>query len=76
MRILERIGARNDFGKAMVLRAALRQRARDTATTRRLLGEAHAIFQALDTHDELARVEAALSALHNGSQIRTLVDES
>jgi tetratricopeptide (TPR) repeat protein len=76
MRILERIGARNDFGKAMVLRASLRQRARDTTAARRLLGEAQAIFQALDTRDELARVKVALSALDNGLEIRTLVDGS
>lgn len=74
MRILKRIGARNDLGKAMVLRAALRQRVRDNAAARQLLDKAHAIFQALDTHDELARVEVALSELDSGSQIRSLAD--
>ena len=42
MKILERIGARNDLARAMVTRAALRQAAGDVATARALLDEAHA----------------------------------
>jgi hypothetical protein len=58
----------------MLLRAALRQRTRDGATARQLLHGAHAIFHALETYDELARADAALSALEGGAQIRTLAD--
>jgi class 3 adenylate cyclase/tetratricopeptide (TPR) repeat protein len=63
MRILEQVGARNDLAKAMVTRAALRQGARDLGTARQLLDQAYAIFQALGTLDEPARVDAALAAL-------------
>jgi class 3 adenylate cyclase/tetratricopeptide (TPR) repeat protein len=61
--ILERIDARNDLAKAMVTEAVLRQRNGDTATARRLLERAHAIFSVLSTRDELARVSRALAAL-------------
>jgi class 3 adenylate cyclase/tetratricopeptide (TPR) repeat protein len=72
MRILERASARNDLAKAMVTRAALRQGGGDVATARRLLEEASAIFRAVGTLNEPARVEAALAALDRGSQIRLL----
>jgi class 3 adenylate cyclase/tetratricopeptide (TPR) repeat protein len=71
-RIFERVGARNDLAKAMVTRSALRQRAGDVPTARRLLEQACAIFHALGTVDEPARVEAALSALDRGSPIPLL----
>jgi len=67
--ILGRIGARNDLARAMVTRAALRQAAGDVATARQLLGQAHAIFDALGTLDEPARVEAACAALDRGAPI-------
>jgi tetratricopeptide (TPR) repeat protein len=63
MDILERIGARNDLGRAIVTRAGLRHAAGDLATARDLLGRARAIFQQLGTLDEIARVEAAYAAL-------------
>ena len=74
MRIFEHVGARNDFAKAMLTRAALHQRAENTATARQLLHRAEAIFEALDTRDEPSRVEAALAALDSGSPIRLLAD--
>ncbi len=67
--ILARIGARNDLARAMVTHAALRQAAGDIASARRLLGQAHAIFHALGTLDEPARVEAARAALDRGAPI-------
>jgi class 3 adenylate cyclase/tetratricopeptide (TPR) repeat protein len=62
MRISEKIGARNDLARAIVTRAALRQRAGDAATARQLLMQADAIFGALGTLDEPARIAAALDA--------------
>ena len=70
--ILERIGARNDLARAMVTRAALRQTAGDVATARKLLDQADAIFRALGTLDEPARVEAVRAALDRGAPIRLL----
>jgi class 3 adenylate cyclase/tetratricopeptide (TPR) repeat protein len=75
MRILERVGARNDLARAMVTRAALRQGALDVASARRLLNEASSIFRVLGTLDEPARVEAALAALDRGSQIALLASK-
>jgi class 3 adenylate cyclase/tetratricopeptide (TPR) repeat protein len=72
IRIVERVGARNDLAKAMVTRAALRQGAGDVATARRLLDRAYAIFQTLGTLDEPARVEAALAALDRGAPVPLL----
>jgi class 3 adenylate cyclase len=63
MRIFDRVGARNDLAKAMVTRAALRQRAGDVARARQLLEAANAIFHTLGTHGEFARVDAALARL-------------
>ena len=68
--ILERIGARNDLARATVTHAAICQAERDTATAWRLLDEAEAMFRALGTLDEPARVEAARAALASGSPIR------
>jgi len=76
MGILERVGARNDLARAMVTRAALRQRTGDVATARQLLDQAYAIFQTLGTRDEPARVGAALAALDSGSPIRLLAGGS
>jgi hypothetical protein len=72
MRIFERVGARNDLARAMVTRAALRQRAGDVATARQLLGEASAIVQALGTRGEFARIAAARAELDRGLSIRLL----
>src|SRR5260370_37014525 len=67
MRILEKVGARDDLAKAMITRAALRQGGRDLATARRLLNQAYATFRALGTPGEPARVEAAIVGLDRGS---------
>ena len=72
MQILERVEARSDLGKAMLTRAALRQRAGDTTEARRLLKRASTLFGELGTLDEPARVEAALAALDRGSPIALL----
>ena len=72
MEILERIGARNDLARAMVTRAALHRAAGDTAMARQLLDEAEAIFRALSTLDEPARVEAARTALDRSAPISLL----
>jgi tetratricopeptide (TPR) repeat protein len=72
MLILERVGARNDFAKAMLTRAALRQRAGDLATAHQLLERASALFSQLATLDEPARVEGAFDALERGSPIPLL----
>jgi class 3 adenylate cyclase len=72
IRIFERVGARNDFAKAMVTRAALRQRVEDVTTARQLLHQAHAIFRALGTLAEPIRVEAALAALDSGERVHLL----
>ena len=63
MQIFERVGARNDLAKAMVTRAALRQRAGDISAARQLLEAANGIFHTLGTHGEFARVNAALAGL-------------
>jgi len=63
MRIFESVGARNDLAKAMLTRAALRQRAGDIAAARRLLEAANVIFHTLGTHGEFARADAALAGL-------------
>ena len=72
MGILQRIGARNELARAMVTRAALRQTAGDLTMARQLLDQAEAIFEALGTLDEPARVEAARAALDHGSPIGLL----
>ena len=72
MGILERIGARNDLARAMITRAALRQRAGDVATARALLDRAQAIFHELGTLDEPTRVEAGLADLDRGAPIALL----
>jgi class 3 adenylate cyclase/tetratricopeptide (TPR) repeat protein len=73
MKILERIGARNDLARAMVTRAALRQATGDISTARALLDEAHAIFEGLASLDEPARVEAALAAIDRGAPVGSYV---
>jgi tetratricopeptide (TPR) repeat protein len=72
MQIFERVGACNDLAKAMLTRAALRQRVGDATEARRLLERASALFGELGTLDEPARVEAALVALDRGSPITLL----
>jgi len=69
MKILERIGARNDLARAMVTRAALRQAAGDLAIAHDLLTQAGAIFHELGTLDGPARVEAARVALDRGKPV-------
>ncbi len=71
--ILERIDARNDLAKAMITRAALRQRDGDKAAARQLLEKADAIFRALGTRDQPVKVGAALATLDAGSQIPLLI---
>jgi len=63
MRIFETVGARNDLAKALVTRAALRQRAGDFAAARQLLEAAKVIFHTLGTHGEFGRIDAALAGL-------------
>ena len=75
MEILGRIGARNDLARAMVTRAALRQAAGDPITARRLLDQSEAIFRALGTLDEPARVRAARTALCRGEPIQLLAPQ-
>jgi class 3 adenylate cyclase/tetratricopeptide (TPR) repeat protein len=72
MRILDNVAAQNDLGRAMITRATLRQTLGDVAGARRLLDRADAIFRALGTLDEPARVEAALAALNLGVRIPLL----
>ena len=74
LRILEEVDARNDLARAMLTRAALRQTAGDVATARQLLNQADAIFRALGTRDEPARVEAAIAALDRNSPIPLLAE--
>jgi class 3 adenylate cyclase/tetratricopeptide (TPR) repeat protein len=76
MHIFENVGARNDLAKAMITRAALRQRAGDVATARQLLDQAHAIFETLGTRGEPSRAKSALAALDRRSPIRLLADRS
>ena len=73
--ILERIDARNDLAKVMVTRAALLQKDGDVVRSRQLLERAAAIFRALGTRDEPARIKRALAALDRGSQIGLLARE-
>jgi class 3 adenylate cyclase/tetratricopeptide (TPR) repeat protein len=72
MRILEGVGARNDLAKAMLTRAALRQRAGDNVMARQLLERTRALFRELGTLDEPARVDAAVAALDSGAPIPLL----
>jgi len=74
IRIFERVDARNDLAKAMVTRAALRQRAGDLAAAQQLLDAAKTIFHTLGTHGDFARVDAALVALAGGAHVPFLAD--
>jgi hypothetical protein len=75
MKILERIGARNDLARSMVTRAALCQAAKDLTGARGLLDEATTIFKSLGTVDEPSRVEAARAALDRDTPIRLFADQ-
>jgi hypothetical protein len=66
IRIFEQIGAQNDLAKALVTRAALHQNASEAETARQLFDQAQAIFQALGTRGEFARIDAAVAALNAG----------
>ena len=65
LRIFDRIGARNDFAKALVTMAKLQQAERKDTIARQLLEQAYAIFQKLGTRDEPARVKAVLDSLEH-----------
>ncbi len=62
-RILDEVGTRNEYAKALVAQADLSRAAGDLAGARQLLERALAIFQELGTLDEPPRVRAALAAL-------------
>ena len=62
----------NDLARAILTKATLRQVAGDVPAARRLLDQAHTIFNALGTLDEPARVEAARAALDRGGIIGLL----
>ncbi len=68
LRLLEQVGARNDFAKALVTGARLRRHAGDLSEARQLLKQAHEIFVELGTRGEPARVEAALAELDFAAQ--------
>jgi len=63
IRILEEVGARNEYAKALVAQAELRRAEGYSAEARRLLEEALAVFEALGTLEEPRRVQAAITAL-------------
>jgi len=63
--IFEAVGARNDLAKTLVTRSKLSQSKPSEA--RELLKQAAAVFKALGTLDEPARVEEALAALERRS---------
>ena len=63
IRILEEVGARNEYAKALVAQAELRRAEGHSAEARRLLEEALAVFEALGTLEEPRRVQAAITAL-------------
>jgi tetratricopeptide (TPR) repeat protein len=69
MKILQRIGARNDLARAFVTKAALRGTAGDLTAAFDFLDRADEIFQELGTLDEPARVKAARAALEHGGPI-------
>jgi class 3 adenylate cyclase/tetratricopeptide (TPR) repeat protein/ribosomal protein L40E len=71
-RIFKTADARNDLAKSLMTHAKLCQSRGEIGTARGLLEEAGAIFDALETIDEPARVTAALAALERGSPIRSL----
>ena len=62
--IFETVGARNDLAKTLVTRSKLSPS--NPSEARELLEEAAAVFKALGTLDEPARVEEALAALDRG----------
>ena len=63
VRILEKVGARNELAKALAARGGLQGAAGDLISARKLLESALAIFEELGTLDEPPRVRAALAAL-------------
>ncbi len=62
-RILEELGARNDLAKTLAAQADVRRATGDRAGARQLLERALALFDALRTADEPARVRSAIVAL-------------
>jgi class 3 adenylate cyclase/tetratricopeptide (TPR) repeat protein len=75
VQIFDRIGARNDLGKAMITQARLCLDADDPVTARRHLERAAEIFDALQTADELDRVNRALASLHQSPGTRASLSE-
>jgi tetratricopeptide (TPR) repeat protein len=62
-RILDEVGARNDFAKALVAQAELARRKGDGSRAHELFERALGIFESLGTVDEPAHVRAALLTL-------------
>jgi class 3 adenylate cyclase/tetratricopeptide (TPR) repeat protein len=67
--ILESIGARNDLASAMLVKAALTQRAGNLDVARELTDQARAIFKALRTVQGDTRTEDLRAALESGAGI-------
>ncbi len=65
MRIFEETGARNDFARALLTRAALRRAAGDIGTARALLERACEIFTALGASGEIDQAKSALAELND-----------
>jgi tetratricopeptide (TPR) repeat protein len=66
LRLLDEVGARNEYAKALVARASLRAAQGESAEARRLLAEALGIFEALGTVDEPGPVRRRLESLPAG----------
>ena len=62
-RLLERVGARNELGKALRARAEVARRDGEHGAARDGFEQAHALFEELGTLDEPARVRVALATL-------------
>jgi hypothetical protein len=60
--ILDRVGARNDFAKALMTRAQLRRADGDAAAADKLSTQALSIFESLGTQEEPAKIRALLGA--------------
>jgi len=70
LRILDRTGARNDFAKALVVRAKLRRTDGDIEGADELLMEALSIFESLGTRNEPVQITEMLRASPNPSEHR------
>ena len=65
MRIFEETGARNDFARALLTRAALRRAVGDIGTARAQLERACEIFTALGASGGIERAQSALTAFND-----------